>query len=261
MTIGDDVVAEFANGELRSDLLAGIVDGVVLVLGRRVPSGDRAGVARMTETSVLVQPDGTRLEVDGTFVISYGFRSPEVVGLAVTNREDGTALLDPTTGQPPLRPARAGRPDPSGRGTTRRPAAVRLVGPRRRDGSTVGELRKEFVHRLAIGDGLVGVAGVDGNLGVVRTADGQEVWRRDAAIIAPTALAFTGDHLLVGTRDGRVIEHDSAGSVARIIDVGNGPVTSIAAAAGTLVVGVDDVIRGYRTDGDGLTSRDQVTVP
>lgn len=201
------------------------------------------------------------MEVDGTLSARFGHRAAEVRATALASRDDETALLDPATGEPRfVLPEQVTLADAGN---------DRLVAQQRSgwwvvdaaDGTAVGERREELVQLLVVGDGLVAVAGVDGTLEVVRTADGQTAWLQQDATLAPPVVVFTGDHLLVGTRDGRVVEHDKTGEVVRTTEVGSGPVTSIASAAGTLVVGIDDVLRGFRADGDGLTSRDEVTVP
>lgn len=261
IAVGDDPVLELTSGELGSDLLVGVADGVLLVRETRVASMDRVGFASLTDTSVLVRPDGTRIEVDGTFSTEVHLGRAELARVAAVMRDDGTALLDPTTGEP--RFVLAGRVSLTDAGNDRLVAAQRsgwwVVDAA--DGSTVGERRDVLVQALVVGDGLVATAGLDGSLVVVDTDDGRTAWQRPRSVLGPSAMVFTGDHLLVGTRDGRVIEHDGTGAVVRTTAVGDGPVGSIAVADGTLVVGVDDTIRGFRLDGDGLTSRDEVVVP
>ena len=261
VTIGDDVVIELASGNDGNDLLVGIAESVLLLREfRATPEDDVAGFTSFTSTSVLVQPDGDRIEVEGAFANGL-FADPGLASIAVVRRDDGTALLDPGTGRPRFVVAELVAMVEAGDGrlVAQRAAGWRVLDAT--DGATVGEPRDELARLVTVGDGLVATAGVDGSLAVVRTSDGATAWQRDAATIAPTAMVLTGSHLLVGTRDGRVVEHDATGQVVRATQVGDGPVTSIAAATGTLVVGVDDVLRGFRTDGDGLTSRDEVRVP
>ena len=127
--------------------------------------------------------------------------------------------------------------------------------------SADGRLR----HALG-GDRVLAGVHVLGDVVVLRAADGTVVahglvdgrvrWRVDDLPGAVSSTAVVGDHLLLGTADGQVVEVDADGAAVRRVAVGQGAVTGIGLVDGTLVVGVDGVLRGFRTDGTGTGAGD-----
>lgn len=129
-----------------------------------------------------------------------------------------------------------------------------------------GRLRHAFG-----GDRVLAGVHVLGDVVVLRAANGTAVahglddgrvrWRADGLPGAVSSTAVVGDHLLLGTADGQVVEVDADGAELRRVEVGQGAVTGIGLVDVTLVVGVDGVLRGFRTDGTGAGGGDGVEVP
>jgi len=130
------------------------------------------------------------------------------------------------------------------------------------DGALVATLGADAVvsANLAAGGLLVGLT-VDGRLAAHRLADGAPAWDVDVDAAGASVLVAAGDHVLVGTRDGRVVEVDADGRVVRDLVAGVGTVRGLALVDDTLAVLVDGVLRGFRTDGSGLAESDLVEVP
>lgn len=130
------------------------------------------------------------------------------------------------------------------------------------DGALVASVEGDAVvtARVVAGGLLVGLT-ADGRLVAHRLADGSSAWQVDLGAPGASLLASVGDHLLVGTRDGRVVEVDATGRVVRDLLAGVGAVRGVALVEDTLAVLVDGVLRGFRTDGSGLAESDLVEVP
>lgn len=205
----------------------------------------------------LVAPGGstTVADIDGMAVVRWG----RIVDEPVVRRAGAAVLLDPDTGEDVVVV-----PDASG---LDRAGDDRLVALGQldwwvvdaTDGDRVGGSVDLPLGQPVIGDGLVASTAIDGTISVVATDDGSLRWRGDGPP-APSTVAFVGDHLLVGTHDGRVLELDEGGVAVRSIEVGEGEVGALAWADGTLLVIVDGVHRGFRADGTGIAP-DAVDVP
>jgi len=111
-----------------------------------------------------------------------------------------------------------------------------------------------------VGD-VVLLRGADGTAVAHGLDDGQVRWRTDGLPAAVSSSAVAGDHLLLGTADGVVVEVAAGGVQVRRLVVGDGAVVGIGLVEGTLVVGVDGVLRGFRTDGGGAVDGGRVEVP
>ena len=101
----------------------------------------------------------------------------------------------------------------------------------------------------------------DGRVVAVDLGDGEVRWSTGSGAAPVSTTAVMGDHLLLGTVGGRVVELAGDGRVVRDLEVGTGPVGSLALVDGTLVVTVDGVVRGFRTDATGVVESDRVDVP
>lgn len=130
------------------------------------------------------------------------------------------------------------------------------------DGALVASVEADGVvtARVAAGGLLVGGTG-DGRLVAHRLSDGAPAWDVDVDVPGAAVPVAAGDHVLVGTLDGRVVEVDADGRVVRDLLAGVGAVRGVALVDGTLAVLVDGVLRGFRTDGSGLAETDLVEVP
>lgn len=99
-----------------------------------------------------------------------------------------------------------------------------------------------------------------GEVLAIDRADGSLRWRQRVG--APvTALAAAGDHTLVGTRDGTVVQLDAGGVQVQRVTVGSTPVTGVASVGPTVVATVGLEVVGLRPDGTGLTVQDEVGIP
>ncbi len=128
----------------------------------------------------------------------------------------------------------------------------------------------EVVWRAEVEQLLTGAAVLTPDLVVVSTrhgevvaldrGDGRVAW--STAVGAPvSALTGAGDHVLLGTAAGQVVHLGSDGRELERLTVGSVPVASVAALGETVVAVVGQRVVGLRTDGDGLTERDEVDLP
>ncbi len=89
---------------------------------------------------------------------------------------------------------------------------------------------------------------------------GGVAWRGHVGGVV-TSLAAAGDHALVGTRDGTVVQLDAAGREVQRVTVGSAPVTAVASAGPTIVAVVGRDVVGLRPDGAGISRQDEVPLP
>jgi outer membrane protein assembly factor BamB len=115
------------------------------------------------------------------------------------------------------------------------------------------------------GDALLGprhvtVATTNGQLVALDRRDGAVAWR--ANIETPIAsLTGAGDHVLVGTHDGLIVQLDGRGREVQRIAAGTGAVHEVAALGETVVAIIDGRVIGLRDDGTGIIREDEVEVP
>lgn len=108
--------------------------------------------------------------------------------------------------------------------------------------------------------GLVVVQTHAGEVVALDRDDGAEVWRTSAASLV-TSMAAAGDHVLLGTWSGLVVHLDAAGQERQRVAVGTSAVTAVAPLGDTVVAVVGQRVLALRTDGDGITTRDEVDLP